>query len=56
MNTIFDSTFSGMPGAEMYRAWTIPDLFPEQPQPVLSNWDPADLEMYCGGIYAKAAA
>jgi hypothetical protein len=37
----------------MYQAWVLPELFPEAPQPRLSNWDPEDLAAYCGGVYAK---
>lgn len=48
MHNIFDETFNGMPRSEMYRAWMISDLFPNERQPVLSNWHPEDLEAYCG--------
>lgn len=42
---------------DMYRAWTAQDdeLYPDERQPVLSNWDPEDLIAFCGGAYAKAA-
>lgn len=54
MNSVWD------PGvvevhSEMYKAWAAPDLFPDQPQPVLSNWHPEDLIATVGGEYAKAA-
>ena len=49
---IFDSQFNGMAGASMYRAWNLPELFPDERQPVLSNWPAEDLEAYCG-IYAQ---
>jgi hypothetical protein len=39
--------------AEMYKAWVTPDLFPDQPQPVLKNWHMEDLIAYVGGAYAK---
>ncbi|ERB55296.1 hypothetical protein N806_29765 [Rhodococcus sp. P27] len=52
MNNIFDSLFNGMAASEMYRSWTIPEMFPDQPQPRLENWSAEDLEAYCG-IYAK---
>ena len=45
---IFDSQFNGMAGSQMYRAWAIPDLFPEERQPRLENWSADDLEAYCG--------
>lgn len=37
--------------SEMYQAWVMPELFPNAPQPVLSNWDPEDLSSYCGGQF-----
>lgn len=39
----------------MYQAWVMPELFPEERQPVLTNWDPEDLVAYCGGGFAKLA-
>ncbi|NQE88087.1 hypothetical protein [Nocardia terpenica] len=48
MNSLLDSTFNGMGAGEMYRAWTAPGVFPDQPQPRLENWPKDDLEMYCG--------
>lgn len=45
---IFDDTFNGMPRSEMYRSWLVPDVFPHERQPVLSNWPADDLEAYCG--------
>jgi len=42
---IFDPEFSGL---EMYRAWVMPEMYPNQPQPRLENWSKEDLEMYCG--------
>ncbi|WP_228798435.1 hypothetical protein [Nocardia cyriacigeorgica] len=42
---VFDPEFSGL---EMYRAWVMPELYPNQPQPRLENWSKEDLEMYCG--------
>jgi hypothetical protein len=38
---------------EMYQAWTMPELFPDERQPVLRNWHPEDLAAYCGGQYTK---
>lgn len=55
MNNLFDSTFNGIEHSEMYRAWVIPELFPDQPQPALSNWPAEDLAAYCGGNYIKEA-
>lgn len=40
---------------QMYKAWAAPDIYPNEPQPVLSNWHPEDLVAYCGGEYAMAA-
>jgi len=48
---IFDMPFAGMPRAKMYQSWIAPELFPNEKQPVLSNWHPEDLAMYCGGQY-----
>lgn len=45
---IFDGALNGMPGIDMYRAWVWPDAYPKERQPVLKNWDPEDLEAYCG--------
>jgi len=39
--------------ADMYRAWTIPELYPDQRQPVLANWSNDDLAAYCGGQYTN---
>lgn len=55
MNNIFDATFNGMARSEMYREWTVPGTFPEERQPVLSNWSQDDLEMYVGGKEAYGA-
>ncbi len=38
---------------EMYEAWVMPELHPDEPQPVLSNWHPEDLAAYCGGTYTN---
>ena len=38
---------------EMYQAWVMPELFPDQRQPVLKNWHPEDLAATCGGEYTK---
>lgn len=38
---------------EMYQAWVMPELFPDERQPVLANWHPEDLAAYCGGQYAE---
>ena len=48
MNSIFDDTFRGMGGREMYMAWVMPDLFPHQPKPRLENWSEQELEYDCG--------
>jgi hypothetical protein len=45
---IFDGALNGMPGIEMYRAWVFPDMYPDERQPVLSNWSAEDLEAFCG--------
>ena len=55
MNNIFDTAFNGMARSEMYREWTVPGTFPEQPKARLENWPEDDLEMYCGGAYVKPA-
>lgn len=51
VHNIFDSTFNGMPGSEMYRAEMFPELFPHQQPMLLHNWSKDDLEMYVGGSY-----
>lgn len=48
VNGIFDGTFNGMGAGQMYRAWVVPDLYPEERQPRLENWPAEDLEAYCG--------
>lgn len=53
MHSIFDSpTPVGVHG-QMYQAWAAPDLFPDEPQPVLSNWHPEDLAAFVGGTYTQ---
>lgn len=53
MYSIFDSpTPVGVHG-QMYQAWAAPDLFPDEPQPALSNWHPEDLAAYCGGEFTN---
>lgn len=52
--TIFDPEYSSMAHADTYRAWVLPELYPEEPQARLENWNRSDLESYCG-IYAKEA-
>ncbi|AHG23835.1 hypothetical protein CH25_gp51 [Mycobacterium phage EagleEye] len=49
--SVFDPTFNGMPGSELYRAEVVPDLFPHQKLMMLENWPQDDLEMYCGGVF-----
>jgi hypothetical protein len=48
MHGLFDGTFNGMGGSEMYRSWLVPELYPHQKQPRLENWSADDLEAYCG--------
>lgn len=48
---LFDPQFGGIAHAEMYRGWVIPELYPNEKQPLLSNWDPQDLEMFIGGQF-----
>lgn len=48
-HSIFDIAFSD----ERYQAQVMPDLFPDQKQPVLNNWHPEDLEAFCGGEYTN---
>lgn len=38
---------------DMYKAWVVPDLYPNEPQPVLKNWHPEDLAAFCGGEYTQ---
>lgn len=45
---VFDSGLNGMPGIQMYRAWVHPDIYPNERQPVLSNWSAEDKLSYCG--------
>jgi hypothetical protein len=47
-DSIFSPGLNGMPGIDMYRAWVVPDLFPDQKQPRLENWSAEDLEAFCG--------
>ncbi|ANA87192.1 hypothetical protein SEA_SWITZERLAND_58 [Gordonia phage Switzerland] len=60
MHNLFDGTFNGMSGSELYRAELAPDLFPDQRPMMLHNWPEDDLEMYVGGAftpgYGKRAA
>jgi hypothetical protein len=55
INSIFDSMFNSAARIDMYRAWVVPEMDPEQPQPVLSNWSVEELEAYCG-IYGKVSS
>lgn len=53
-HSIFDSAFNGMGGSEMYRAWVIPELYPNHqsaPQPRFENWDEEDIAIYVRGDY-----
>lgn len=45
---IFDGLLNGMPRIDMYRAWVIPELYPDERQPRLENWLESDREAYCG--------
>lgn len=56
MNNIFDATFNGMGGGELYRAQLVPELYPAQlkPHPRFENWSDEDKEAYCG-IYTDDA-
>jgi hypothetical protein len=45
---IFSGALNGMPRIDMYRSWRYPEMYPDERQPVLSNWSPDDLEAYCG--------
>ncbi|QFG10419.1 hypothetical protein KIV65_gp49 [Mycobacterium phage Anthony] len=56
MHNLFDGTFNGMAGSEMYRAQLVPDLFPKAKPMLVDNWSDEDREMYCGGQYVKGAA
>lgn len=51
VHNIFDSTFNGMPGSEMYRAELFPELFPHQKRMLVENWSRDDREMYVGGPF-----
>lgn len=51
MHNLFDSTFNGMPGSEMYRAQVVPDLYPHEKPMLIQNWPEQDQEMFCGGEY-----
>lgn len=48
LDNIFGSAFSQCARSDMYRAWVYPELYPNERQPVLSNWSVEDLEAYCG--------
>jgi hypothetical protein len=55
IRSIFDASFNGAPRSEMYRSWVTPELFPHEKRALVENWPDDDLEMFCGGVYAKAA-
>lgn len=48
---IFDGSFNGMPGSELYRSLVTPELFPHQKPMLINDWSAQDREEYCGGIY-----
>jgi hypothetical protein len=48
MNDLFVGPISSTPCADMYRAWVIPDLYPNERQPRLENWSAEDKEAFCG--------
>ena len=48
MDSVFSASFSQSTRSEMYQAWVVPELFPDERQPVLSNWLSEDLWAYCG--------
>lgn len=50
MDSVFSPGFSSAACADMYRGWVFPDIYPNQRQPVLSNWPAEDLEDFCGII------
>ena len=50
MAHLMDSTFFGMPGAEIYRAWVFPDTFTNGRPARLENWTQDDIEMYVTGV------
>ena len=52
---IMDPVFNGMGRSELYRAQVFPELFPHEPPMMLNNWSKDDLEMYCGGEFAKGS-
>lgn len=54
VTSIFDIGAVGV-RHDMYKAWAAPDIYPDEPQPVLRNWHPEDLVAYVGGEYAKSA-
>ncbi len=45
---VFDSVLNGMPGINMYRGWVFSDLYPDERQPVLTNWSAEEIWAYCG--------
>lgn len=53
MDSVLDHSSLGLERRDMYRAWVLPDEFPNEKQPRLENWHPEDLVAYCGGVYAK---
>ncbi|MEU4709470.1 hypothetical protein AB0G00_23835 [Nocardia salmonicida] len=40
--SIFDPEMRGMAGLDMYKSWIYPEEFPNERQPVLSNWSPEE--------------
>ena len=48
---LFDSEFSAIVSADMYRAQVAPDLYPDERPMRLENWHPEDLAAFVGGEY-----
>ena len=52
-HNVFDMTFSGQSGMQMYRDWVLDEGGSRPAQ--LQNWDPEDLAAFVGGKYTGTA-
>lgn len=55
MYNVFDHGVLGE-RASLYQAQVVPALFPEERPMRVDNWNPEDLEAYCGGEYVRRAS
>lgn len=50
IDSVFSFGMNNAPRINMYRSWVFPDLYPNEPKPVLANWCNDDIAAYCGRI------